>query len=246
MTTELLTDKTAIIYGAAGTIGREVVRTFAREGAVLHLVGRTRSTLDETAALVEEEGGTAHVAALDATDEAAIRAHADEVVAHSGRIDVSLNLITRGDVQAIPLLDMSVDDFMAPTTVGLRANFITASAAGRHMVSAGSGVILFVTSGSGVVTKPDPSYSMGGTGPADAATESMLHYLASQVGPHGVRVNGIWTAGVAYPDIMAGLSMLGAGPTAKQFADAAAFLASDRASGTTNSIFNASSGVCAP
>ena len=62
----------------------------------------------------------------------------------------------------------------------------------------------------------------------------------------GVRVNGIWTAGVIYPDLMAGHSILGVGPTVRQFADAAAFLSSDRASGTTNSIFDASSGVCAP
>jgi enoyl-[acyl-carrier-protein] reductase (NADH) len=40
--------------------------------------------------------------------------------------------------------------------------------------------------------------------------------------------------------------VLGVGPTAQQFAAAAAFLSSDRASGTTNSIVNASSGVCAP
>ena len=244
-TTALLTDKTAIIYGAGGTLGRATAQTFAREGATLYLAGRTQSTLDETAAVVAEVGGTAHTAVLDATEEAAVRAHAAEVVAEAGGIDVSLNLITRGDVQAIPLIDMTVDDFMAPM-LGVRSNFITACAAGRHMVEAGSGVILFVTSGSGVVTKPDPSYSMGGTGPADAATESMLHYLASQVGPRGVRVNGIWTAGVTYPEIMAGLSMLGVGPTAQQFADAAAFLSSDRASGTTNSIVNASSGVCAP
>lgn len=244
--TGLLIEKTAIIYGAAGTLGRETARTFAAEGATLFLAGRTQTTLDETAAEIVEAGGTAHVTVLDATDDAAVRAHADEVVTHAGRIDISLNLVTRGDVQGIALLDMTVEDFVAPTETGLRSNFITACAAGRHMVEQGSGVILFVTSGSGVVTKPDPSYSMGGTGPADAATESLLRYLASQVGPHGVRVNGIWTAGVNYRDIMAGLSMLGAGPTARQFADAAAFLASDRAAGTTNAILNASSGVCAP
>ena len=244
-TPALLTDKNAIIYGAGGTLGRETARVFAQEGATLFLAGRTRGSLDETAAVVEAEGATAHVALVDATDEAAVRAHVDEVVAEAGTVDVSLNLIVRGDVQAIPLLDMSVDDFVAPATNGLRSNFITACAAGRHMVRQGSGVILFVTSGSGAVTKPDPGYSMGGTGPADAATESMLHYLAAEVGRRGVRVNGIWTAGVSYPDLMGAHSILGVGPTARQFADAAAFLGSDRAGGTTNTVFNASSGVCA-
>jgi len=141
---------------------------------------------------------------------------------------------------------MAVDDFMAPTTVGLRSMFITARAAGRQMVQQRSGVILMLTSGSGAGTKPGAEFSMGGTGPADAATESFLHYLAAEVGRSGVRVNGIWTAGVGYPELMAGLSLLGVGPTAQQTADAAAFLASDRAGGTTNSIVDASSGVCAP
>jgi NAD(P)-dependent dehydrogenase (short-subunit alcohol dehydrogenase family) len=244
--TQLLNDKNAIIYGAGGTLGREVARTFAREGANLFLAGRTRSTLDETAKAVEEEGRTAHVTVLDALDGSAVRAHVDDVATQAGRIDVSFNLITRGDVQAIPLLDMSVDDFMAPTQLGVRSQFITACAAGRHMIAQKSGVILFLTSGSGAVTKPNPGYSMGGTGPADAATESLLHYLAAEVGQYGVRVNGIWTAGVNYPDVMAGLSILKLGPTKAQAADAAAFLASDRAGGTTNTILDASSGVCAP
>ena len=46
------------------------------------------------------------------------------------------------------------------------------------MVRQGSGVILMITSGSGAVLKPSPQFSMGGTGPADAAIESFMHYLA--------------------------------------------------------------------
>ena len=38
---QLLTSKTAIIYGAGGSIGSAVARTFAAEGATVHLVGRT-------------------------------------------------------------------------------------------------------------------------------------------------------------------------------------------------------------
>jgi enoyl-[acyl-carrier-protein] reductase (NADH) len=60
---------------------------------------------------------------------------------------------------------------------------------------------------------------MGSTGPADAATEALMRYLAAEVGPQGVRVCGIWTAGVA------------------------AFLASDRAAGMTGSMANVTSGL---
>lgn len=241
----LLADKNAIIYGAGGGIGGATARTFGQEGATLFLAGRTRKTLEETAKAVEAEGGTAHVAVVDALDEQAVNDHVQRVVEEAGTVDVSINLVTRGDVQGKPLLEMAVDDFMAPISAGVRANFITARAAARQMVSQRSGVIMMLTSGSGTVQKPSPEFQMGGTGPADAATETFMRYLAAEVGPRGVRVLGLWTAGVFHPELMAAVSMLGKGPTVEQVADAAAFLASDRASGTTATMFNASSGVCA-
>src|SRR5207302_4411340 len=114
----------------------------------------------------------------------------------AGGIDVSINLTSRGDVQGTRLLEMSVDDFLRPVLAGTRSNYITARAAARHMVDRGSGVILMVTSGSGEATTPPEFWPMGGTGPADAATESLMRYLAAEVGPRGVRVNCLWTAGV--------------------------------------------------
>jgi NAD(P)-dependent dehydrogenase (short-subunit alcohol dehydrogenase family) len=74
---------------------------------------------------------------------------------------------------------------------GLRTNCITARAAARRMIEQGSGVILALDSGSA-----NGSPMMGGTGPADAATDTFIRNLAAEVGPHGVRVLGLWTAGV--------------------------------------------------
>ena len=48
--TSLLTGKTAVIYGGGGNIGGAAARAFAREGAQVHLVGRTRESLDRVAA----------------------------------------------------------------------------------------------------------------------------------------------------------------------------------------------------
>jgi shikimate 5-dehydrogenase len=69
--TALLTEKNVVIYGAGGGIGRGMAQTFAREGANLHLAGRTRAPLEKVAAAI----GGAHVAAVDALDEAAVGAH---------------------------------------------------------------------------------------------------------------------------------------------------------------------------
>jgi len=175
----LLTDKTAIVYGAGGSIGGAVARAFAEQGARVHLVGRTRRTLEAVAADIKD----AEVAVVDALDEAAVEAHAERV----GDIDISINLVTRGDVQGAPLTDLAVDDFMRPVVDGLRANLITARAAGRRMAARGSGVILALNSGSA-----HGSPMMGGTGPADGAIDTLVRNLAIELGRAGC---GRWGCG---------------------------------------------------
>ncbi len=121
----LLTDRTAVVYGAGGSIGSAVARAFAAEGARVHLVGRTRETLEAVAADIKD----AEVAVVDALDENAVTEH----LARVGDIDVSFNLVSRGDVQGLPITEMPLDAFLAPVINGTRANFITARAAARRM-----------------------------------------------------------------------------------------------------------------
>ncbi|HEY7295290.1 MAG TPA: SDR family oxidoreductase [Dehalococcoidia bacterium] len=258
----LLDGKNAIIYGAGGGIGGGVARTFAREGAHIFLVGRTREKLERLAAEIAADGGRAEVAVLDALNERAVEEHMSAVAASAGSVDVSFNLVSRGDVQGTRLLEVDVDDFLCPIVTGARTNFITARAAARRMVEQGSGVILLLNSGSGgpQVATPPEAWPMGGTGPADAALDSFIRYLAAEVGPRGVRVAGLWTAAVsgmwqpeseAEPDPLEAVkdrlvgeqAMLRRRPSLQQVADTAAWLASDRASGITAAIVNVSSGI---
>src|SRR5437868_1429567 len=102
--TGILEGKTAIIYGGGGGIGGGVARTFAREGARVCLVGRTREKLDAVAKEITSAGGTAEVAVVDALDERAVDDHVLDVVARTGSVDASFNLISRGDVQGTPLV----------------------------------------------------------------------------------------------------------------------------------------------
>jgi NAD(P)-dependent dehydrogenase (short-subunit alcohol dehydrogenase family) len=187
----LLEKKNAIIYGGGGSIGGAVAREFSREGARVFLAGRTRESLEMAANGIKADGGAAEVAVFDALDEQALDEHAKAVVSQAGSIDVSFNLITRGDVQGIPLIEMTTDDLLRAVNNGLRGNFITARVAARHMIEQGSGVILALDSGSA-----NGSPMMGSTGPADAATDTFIRNLAAEIGPQGVRVVGIWTAGL--------------------------------------------------
>jgi NAD(P)-dependent dehydrogenase (short-subunit alcohol dehydrogenase family) len=258
--TELLEGKTAIIYGGGGGLGGGVARTFAREGARVFLAGRTREKVEAVARDITSGGGSAEPAVVDALDEQAVEDHVQDVVSKAGRVDVSFNLITRGDVQGTPLIQMKADDLLRAVVNGLRSNFVTARAAGRRMIEQRSGVILHLNSGSGPAAMP----GMGSTGPADAATESFMRYLAAELGPHGVRVCGIWTAGVAETltdeklaavagdqappaqqalEMIAAMSALRRTATVADVAEVATFLASDRAAGMTGTIANVTSGL---
>jgi NAD(P)-dependent dehydrogenase (short-subunit alcohol dehydrogenase family) len=260
--TDLLKGKNAIIYGGGGDLGGGVARTFAREGATVFLAGRTREPLERVAADIAAAGGRAEVAVVDATDERAVDEHAAAVAAQAGGIDVSFNLIFRGDAQGTPLVEMTTERFMDAITTGVKTAFVTARAAVRHMAPQGSGVILHLTSGSSRGTMP----LMGNTGPTDAATEAFMRYLAAEVGPSGIRVVGIHTAAVHEtltrekmaavtggegPDpeaVLAGIAqmtMLRRPPALQQIADTAAFLASDGAGAITSGIVNATCGLVA-
>ena len=259
---DLLTSKNAVIYGAGGSIGGAVARTFAREGANVFLTGRTREPLDAVAEDITAAGGRADVAIVDALDEHVVDEHADDVAAKAGGIDVSFNLISRGDSQGTPLVDMTPDAYLHALTAGARTAFLTARAAGRHMASSGSGVILHLTSGSSRGAMP----GLGNTGPTDAATEAFYRYLAAELGPQGVRVVGIHTAAVLDtltaekvgevsgqrpPDLeamlehVAQMSMLRRRPALDEVAATAAFLASDHAGAITSGIVNTTCGLVA-
>jgi 3-oxoacyl-[acyl-carrier protein] reductase len=98
----LLEHKKAVIYGAAGAIGRAVARVFAREGANLFLAGRTRARVESVAEEISAAGGVAEAAEVDALDEDATDKHMDDVVARAQRIDVLFNAIGMDDVQGTP------------------------------------------------------------------------------------------------------------------------------------------------
>src|SRR3712207_8374856 len=103
----LLENKNAIIYGAGGSIGGAVAKEFAREGGSVFLTGRNRENLETVAKEIAAAGGSAEVAVVDALDEEAVDEHARAVVAQAGSIDVSFNLVSRGDVQGISLVEMT-------------------------------------------------------------------------------------------------------------------------------------------
>jgi enoyl-[acyl-carrier-protein] reductase (NADH) len=86
---------------------------------------------------------------------------------------------------------MSLREFVQPITDMMTTQFITSTAAGRIMIQQGSGVILSLTATPGGIGYP----LTGGFGPACACLEGFSRNLASELGPYGVRVVNIRSAG---------------------------------------------------
>lgn len=252
----LLAGKTAVIYGAGGAIGGEVTRAFAREGARLFLAGRT---LARVQAVADGLRGLGEAAQVDAHAAAAVEGHLDAVARKAGAIDVLFNAIGMEDVQGTALVDMAVDDVLHPVTVALRTQLHTARAAARHMAARGAGVIMTITAG-----PPEPIPFVGGFGPACAALEGLWRGLAAELGPRGVRVLCVRSAGSPdTPDVRAtlekharavgvtyeecldhfsGATLLKRMPRAAEVASVAAMLASDGASAMTGSFVHVTCG----
>ena len=247
----LLDGKNAVIYGGAGAIGSAVARSFAREGARVFLAGRTQTTLDAVAEEIRAAGGEARGTALDALEERAVDAFADDVASRAGGIDISFNLISHGDVQGTPMVEMALDDFMRPIDTAVRSTFITARAAARHMIPRRSGAILMF-GGSG---DPVAEYHIGGFQVGLHAVEAMRRQLSSELGRSGIRVITLKTGGIPesipadfeargrLEHMLTEATMLKRTATLEDVGNAAAFAASDKARTMTAATLNVSCGA---
>jgi 3-oxoacyl-[acyl-carrier protein] reductase len=247
----LLENKNAVIYGAGGSIGSAVASAFAREGSKVHLAGRTLQSLQEVAQQIRSDGGVAETAQVDAIDEQTVDDHADAVAENAGSIDISFNLISYGDVQGTALAEMPLEEFERPIMNAVRTQFLTSRAAARHMISQGSGVILFF----GGYGDPVPDYYIGGFQVALGAIESLRRQLASELGGHGIRAVTLQTGGVpeTIPESfegreeitegIVGQTMVGRAATLEDVGRVAAFAASDHARTMTATALNISCGA---
>jgi 3-oxoacyl-[acyl-carrier protein] reductase len=232
----LLENRNAVIYGAGGSIGRAVALAFAREGATVHLAGRTLDKLEEVAAEIRQAGGVAEVAQLDALDEQAVDEHAAALAAAAGSIDISLNVISVGESFGTPLAESSLADFERPVHTAVRSTFLTTRAAARHMIRQRSGVILMF----GGYGRPPSDFHLGGFQVALSAVDALRRQLAAELGPQGIRVLTIQSTGIG--DSLAGRTMLGRAPALEDVGNVAAFAASDRARAMTATALNITGG----
>lgn len=229
-----LSQKVAIITGAAQGIGFATARKFATEGASVIMVDMNDTSLTAAKATLAAEGLTVDTSVTDVTDRTQIDALIASVKTKYGRIDVLVN--NAGITRDARLINMTEAQFDQVISVNLKAVFNCTQAVAPTMLEQGSGVILNASSVVGL-------YGNFGQTNYAASKYGVIGFTttwARELGPKGIRVNAVCPGFVDTPilatvpekvlDTMKGQCWQRRLGQPEEIANAYAFLASDEAS----------------
>lgn len=246
-----LSGKVVVVTGAGPGVGTSVALVAAHEGADVIVAARSEDRLARIVAEVEALGRTALAARVDVTDLASCEAMAAMAAERFGRIDAVVHAAFWTEPEQ-SLWDVEEHTLARTLDVNVMGLWRVLHAVQPHLSRPG-GAIVAIGSQAGVKS----SSSLAGYAAAKAAVHSLIGSAAVQLGPHGVRVNGVLPGSIDGPGLLewaeeraarAGTSLddelaarrarspLGRIVTPDEIAHAAVFLCSDRASGITGTL----------
>jgi NAD(P)-dependent dehydrogenase (short-subunit alcohol dehydrogenase family) len=247
-----LTDKTVLITGAAGGMGRLAAQIFAREGAQVVAADVSEPALRKTVATVKAEGGSIIAVPSDVTSADDIERAVSAGVKAFGRLNVLYN-----NAGIFPDDDASVVDtdeaaYQRVIDVNLKGVYLSCKYGVPELIKAGGGSIINVASFVALVgcTVPQDAYTA-----SKGAVLSLTRSLAVQYGPRGVRANAICPGPIETPMLRQLLAdpaerdkrlnriPLGRFGRGEDIVYAALYLASDESSWTTGTTFVVDGGI---
>jgi NAD(P)-dependent dehydrogenase (short-subunit alcohol dehydrogenase family) len=181
-----LNGRVAIVTGASKGIGRAASRAFAREGAAVVCAARSAALVEETAALVREDGGRVIGVVADLSTEDGAQLVVERGVQAFGHVDCLIN--NAGDsgptkpVQSYPL-----DEWRYTIDSCLTSSYLCVRFAVPAMIGAGRGAIVNIASMAGRRGMP---YRIGYCS-AKAGQIGMTYGLALELGRHNITVNAV-------------------------------------------------------
>lgn len=188
-----LTGRKALITGGDSGMGRAAAIAYAREGAdvAISYLPDEEPDAQEVIALIKKEGRIAVALPGDIRDETHCRNMVEEAARQLGGLDILVNNASRQQ-QKPSLAEISTEDFDATMKTNLYSMFWLTQAALTHMTAGAS--IIQTTSEQAY----DPSENLVDYAMTKAAMMSFTKSMAKQLGPKGIRVNGvapgpIWT-----------------------------------------------------
>ncbi|MFQ3789967.1 3-hydroxybutyrate dehydrogenase [Halomonas sp. A29] len=188
-----LIDKSALITGAAGGIGRAIAERYAREGARVAVADLDLAAAEATVETIRRGGGQAMALAMDVTDEAAVNAGVERMVAEWGSLDIA---IANAGIQHIePVHTLSFADWRKVMAVHLDGAFLVTSAALRQMYRQHSGCMIYMGSVHSKLASPLKAPYVA----AKHGLVGLCRTVAKEGAAHGVRSNLICPGFVRTP-----------------------------------------------
>lgn len=192
----VLKDKTVIVTGAAGGIGRAIAEEAGREGARLALVDADATRLDETAAAIRADGSEVLPCVLDMTDRVLWQQNIADIAAHFDGIDAMVNNAMW--VRYEPMVEVEEEVYRRQMAIGLDAVYWGIQAVTPHMIERGAGSIVNMTSPASVHGIPNGSVYAAVKGAISALTRQ----CAVELGQQGIRVNAVAPGPMPTPGTM--------------------------------------------
>ena len=247
----LLPNRIALVTGAAGRLGHATAVALRAEGAAVVLADLDGPRVQDVASrLGEQEGPPVAAVAGDVSQPDDAARMFEEGRQALGEIDILVTFA--GIFPNRPLLDMSVEEWDRVFAINTRGTMLMCQAAARRWVEQDiKGAIVTVSSGAARSARAGGSHYCS----SKAAVSMMTEVFAIELGPYGIRVNavapGLIIDNVAsakdeslhpYVNMMLEATPLRRTGDPREIADAVVFLASDKSSWTTGTIFEITGG----
>ena len=189
-----LKNQVCIVTGAASGIGKEIARTFAREGGKVVIADLNKAAAQAVADEIVKSGGTAMALAMDVTDEDQVNAAVAEVVAAYGGVDV---LVSNAGIQIVhPVEEFPFADWKKMLAIHLDGAFLTTKACMPHMQQSGrGGSIIYM----GSVHSKEASVLKSAYVTAKHGLMGLCKTVAKEGGKHKIRANVICPGFVRTP-----------------------------------------------
>lgn len=194
-----LDGRVAVVTGGAGKFGRQIAEALAEAGAKTFMASRNLDALEAQAQTFRDAGLDVTALQLDQSDEASVKQLLDAIVERTGRVDILVN-----NAVARPMLswDAPIADWEESMRVNATGIFLMTRVFGEHMAEHNGGSIIMVGSMYGMVSHDLALYEglgMGGIPDYNFHKAGMINlgrFVASELGPRGVRCNTISPGGL--------------------------------------------------
>ena len=182
MTTE--TSRTAVVTGGARGIGAAIATRLAADGLAVAVLDLDEAGAKSTADAIGAAGGRALAVSANVADEESVRSAVERVAAELGKPTVLVNNagVTRDNL----LFRLTEQDWDTVMSVHLRGAFLMSRAVQKHMVDAGFGRIISLSSTSALGNRGQANYAA-----AKAGLQGFTKTLALELGKFGITANAI-------------------------------------------------------